>query len=248
MLGLFLSILISAGTAAVVGAKMLGIARRTRHVPELAVGVGLTAFAVAQLGSMLAAVLAERLSPGAAQALKGVTLLSFATVVLGIAVFTVETFGRTAWRCAIATAIVLAAASVRIVLFASDAPLSTVSDKADLRLSSLAALTFALAFGWMGIEALRYFGKARGAYRIGLASPEVVSRFLVLGVGGIACGVLTAGVAASGVTGSSTEVRRMLILVSGLVSAATWVLTFMPPAAYRRFVESHAPPVEVGHG
>jgi hypothetical protein len=248
MVGLLLSILISAGTAGIVGAKMLGIARYTRRLPELAVGVGLTAFAFAQVGSLLAAVLGERLSPGAMHALKGFTLLSFAIVVFAIAAFTVETFGRNALRCVIAMTLVVAATAVRIVLFASDAPLSTVADRGDMLVSSLAALTFALAFGWMGIEALRYFGRARGAYRIGLASPEVVSRFLVLGAGGIVCGLLTAGVAATGVTGSSAEVRRMLILASSLVSALTWVLTFMPPAFYRRLVEAYAARGAVGHG
>jgi hypothetical protein len=248
MVGLLLSILISAGTAAIVGAKMLGIARHTRQLPELAVGVGLTAFALAQAGSMLTAVLGERLSPGAMHGLKGFTLLSFATVVFAIAAFTVETFGRNALRCVIGTALVVAAAAVRVVLFASDAPLSTVADRGDMLFSSLAALTFALAFGWMGIEALRYFGRVRGAYRIGLASPEVVSRFLVLGAGGITCGALTAGVAATGVTGSSAEVRAILILASSLVSALTWVLTFMPPAAYRQFVEAYAARGTVGHG
>jgi hypothetical protein len=126
--------------------------------------------------------------------------------------------------------------------------MGSAGDASDRLLRSLAAATFALSFLWMGSEALHYHGKALRAYRIGLARPELVSRFLVLGLGGLVSGVLAAGVAATGVRESSfVGVRQLFVAAGGLVNAVTWVLAFAPPEAYRRFVDARAAQREATH-
>jgi hypothetical protein len=224
------------------------VARRTRQLPELSVGVGLVAFALAQVSAMLWEALGASMSPGASQALRGFTLVSFSIVSVALSLFTVETFGRTAWRWAVAASIVAAGIGLRIAMFAYETS-SAGAGAPHQGLRSLAAATFAAGFLWMGIEALHYHGKALRAYRIGLARPEVVTRFLVLGVGGLASGALAAGAAVAGVAGDSfAGLRWLCITAGGFVNAVTWLLTFMPPQAYRRFVEARAARAEASHG
>jgi hypothetical protein len=239
MLGVLVGVLISALTAAVVGARLLRLARHTRQLPELSAGIGLVAFALAQAIAILSSALASHLPPGALLALRGCYLSAFSLVSIGLIVFTVETFGRTAWRCTLGASIVVTGIAVRVAIFLADVPMNgTPAHGASPSLAQLVAgLTYALTYGWMGAEALHYHGKARRAYRIGLASPEVVSRFWVLGVGALSAATISVAAATVGSLGHPVTI----FLVSGaLVNAVTLVLVFMPPAAYRSFVDARA--------
>lgn len=247
MLGAFLGMLISVVTAAVVGVRLLAVARRTRELPELSAGVGLVAFALAQLGGMLMAGLGDGLAPGASQALRGFTLFQFSLTSFGLSLFTVETFGRTAWRWALAASIVVAGVTLRIAILHYEIPILSVGTPHSA-IPSIAALTFSLGFVWLGIEGLQYHRRARRAYWIGLASAQVVSRFLVLGVGGLVSGLLATAAAVTGLLdGSLVGLGRLFIVSSGLVTAVVLVLAFVPPAAYRNFIEARAARREASH-
>jgi hypothetical protein len=60
---------------------------------------------------------------------------------------------------------------------------------------SIAALTFPWASCGWGSKGSNTIRRARRAYAIGLVSTEIVSRFLVLGLGGVASGVFAVGTA-----------------------------------------------------
>jgi hypothetical protein len=247
MLGVLVGVLISALTAAVVGARLLRLARHTRQLPELSAGIGLVAFALAQAIAILSSALASSLPAGALLALRGCYLAAFSLVSIGLIVFTVETFGRTAWRCALGASIILTGIAVRVAIFVYDIPANGAAAGASSPpvVQLVAGLTYALTYGWMGGEALHYHGKAQRAYRIGLASPEVVSRFWVLGTGALSAGAISLAAATVGFLGHPVTV----FLVSGaLVNAVTLVLVFMPPAAYRNFVEARAAEKAAGRG
>src|SRR5262245_9115543 len=162
MLGTLLSVLFSIAAAAVVGVKMLGVARRTRQLPEWCVGVGMLAFAGGQLGMLLSGALGQRLGPGASHALMACVLVAFVVVTTALALFTVQTFGATGWRWALFGAVVVPGVAVRVVIYSSADSLS--AGPAALR--SLAAASIASGFVWLGSEALHYYRKARRACEI----------------------------------------------------------------------------------
>jgi hypothetical protein len=247
MFSTLLSVLISTVAAAVVGVKLLVLAKRTRQLPETSCGVGLVAFALSQVGAILIAGLRDA-SPELAQMLRVFTLANLTIASAGLSLFTMETFGRTATRWLLATAIVVTGASLRLAILHQDIPIMGTG-RTNSALPSLAALTFSLGFLWLGIEGLRYQRRARRAQAIGLASAQVVSRFLVMGIGGLAAGVFATLTAAANLThGPLADLRGLFVCASGVVTAGMVVLAFSPPAAYRRFVEARAARSVPRHG
>jgi hypothetical protein len=239
MLLTLLSVLVSTVTAAVVGVKLVVLARRTRQLPELACGVGLVAFALSQVGAIFIAGLRDA-SPELSHALRAFALCNLTIASAGLSLFTVETFGRTAVRWLLAIAIVGTGASLRFVILYQDIPIMGTGQTNSV-IPSVAALTFSLGFFWLGIEGLRYHGRARRAQAIGLASAQVVSRFLVMGVGSLTGGVFATLAAAANLSdGPLADLRGLFVCVSGVVTAVMVVLGFSPPAAYRRWVEARA--------
>jgi hypothetical protein len=108
----------------------------------------------------------------------------------------------------------------------------------------VAVAGFALAFGWMAVESLRYHALLRRRLALGLADPVVTNRFLVWGAGAAATSVLVLllmGLYLQGITLLANSLSAsVLVTVSGLVMSVVPWLTFAPPAAYLRFVSRRA--------
>jgi hypothetical protein len=241
MAGLLVSILLATAAGAVVGVRMARLARSTRELPEGLLAVALLGYVAAQLGNLAAAALGAPPEAGGAVALHALVVAGYTAMQGALAVFTVAVFGRRPWRWALAAATATAGALVRLATFLGPEPPPLAAQ--DPLLAGTGAASVALGFAWMGTEALRYRAKALRACRIGLVSPAVVNRFAVWGSGALTSGLLVLGVGALEATGRGSLVagpKAHLITLAALVNAATWTLTFLPPAAYLRFVEARA--------
>lgn len=246
MLPALISMLITIVVATVVGIRLLRLSRRTREMPEASAGIGLLTFAVAEICTLVIVGAHGSMSPGMSEFFRVLTLVAFTVVSIGLALFTIFTFGQNTWRWTLAATTILSGILIRIMIFASGAAVVGEGTK-DTTLQSLAAATIAFIFLWMGVEGVAYYRKAARARALGLASADVVNRFLVFGLGGLISGLMTIGVAATGLLGSMDTVGRPLILAAGLVNAVVWTLSFAPPAAYRRFIERQAARRETSH-
>jgi hypothetical protein len=96
-----------------------------------------------------------------------------------------------------------------------------------------------LAFAWAGFEALRYFHLLRRRQAPGLADPVVTNRFLLWAVADWTTVVLCGSVVGFLLAGKAVLVDPLalcVIALTGAVMSVTWYLTFLPPAAYLRYV------------
>ena len=219
---------------AVVGVRLLLLARRTRQIPEAALG---TAFLLLGAIGYPLTTLARRgviASESVNAALMGSGLLVQDVACFAVVLATALTFrgGTRVARIVVAVAGVWFAASWLGQLVTSGfGPLEP-----NLAYSAgLAART--AAFGWASFEAFRAYTQGRKRVRLGLAEPLVVNRFLLFGLG--MGGVFAAFVIfiVGQLTTANPSAAAWVLAATGVMGIAaavpTW-LAFVPPAAYRR--------------
>jgi hypothetical protein len=226
--------------ALVVGIRVLLLARRTRELPELLMGIGVLGIGPVGFGLM---VVAQQM---------GATFAS--TVVLALALFAVScgAFAKFVfnWRVyhphgkvARAVALLCGAGLFGTFIwagvtngFAAQDPLSP-----DSLLRSFLQIGCLL---WGAGESFAYWMKMRRRVKIGLADPVVSNRFLMWAIGAFAAGWGTAvGTVAQIVTGAaSTELGWAMVSSSmhGLVAAIAIALAFIPPGFYVRYIRGRA--------
>lgn len=223
-----------------VGAKLLLLARRTRQLPELAVGLGV--FLVAFVSYPLSLVsLSPELPPLAAKLLFATGALASAVGSASIYVFTWKVFrpddgwARVLTLTAIAAIFVFGAVSVLRVAGAQ-APAEVFRD----RLFVARNLVTGFSYLWTAVESLRYYALLRRRMALGLADPVVCNRFLLWGVSGVSA---TLGIAVStavvllGKSGAGMHPVSMLAVgIAGFTSSVSLYLAFLPPATWLRFV------------
>lgn len=247
MLAVVLSIIASVVACSFVGVRMLSLAGKTRKLPELCMGLGLCAFALAQVSRLAFAGFGDRVGPELALALYVVMEIGYLLTQIGICLFTAGVFApHSRWRWALFAGIVaLAAVSRSMMVFRSVPGLLDGDPHQTVPFWDPAAVaSFAVGFGWMAAESLRYHALLRRRLALGLADPVVVDRFFVWGIGAAATCVLVTlllGLYLNGMTLMANSVAAsVLATLSGLVFAVIPCLTFAPPAAYLRFVERRA--------
>jgi hypothetical protein len=242
-----LSIILSLLACGYVGLRMLRLAGRTRKLPELCMGVGLSAFALAQASRLAFSGFGARLDPELAIGMYGFMQLSYALALFGICFFTVVAFDiRSRWRWALLVGFVglaVLSRSMQVHLLAPQL-LSGAPRLAAPLWEPIAVVTFALAFGWAAVESLRYHALMRRRLALGLADPVVTNRFFVWGAGaGVTCllVLLLTGLFLKGLTLMNNSLAASVVVtICGVLYAVVPVLTFVPPAAYLRFVERRA--------
>jgi hypothetical protein len=226
---------------AVVGARMLRIALRTRQLPELYLGGSL--FLYAAVGQPF--VVASRPLGGAfgfevrlfAVALGLAAIISS---VLALYLFTWHVFRADSkwaeplvWLAACAA---ILSGTVVLATIPSTPGIVTLGMKLGIGCLSL---VFAIGMGWTGWESFRYHGMMRRRLALGLADPVVVNRFLLWGSGCAITG-LTAlamiGCVGAGFNVANHPAPLMLTSVAGTFIAGCWYLTFLPPASYLRWI------------
>lgn len=176
----------------------------------------------------------------------GFALANLATGVGSAAVFV---FTRSVFRpeARWAAALVVAASAVLAVQVAfgvaralTAAPASFA--EADLGFSVRQAVT-ALSYAWTALEALRYRGLLVRRLVLGLADAVVVNRFLlwaVAGAGAFAGSSVMSAVSLAGATPWQDPIALLAVGAGGLTAAVCAGLAFLPPRAYRAWIERRA--------
>jgi hypothetical protein len=242
-----LSIVLSVLACSLVGLRMLSLTRKTRKLPELCMGLGLSAFALAQLSRLALGGLGDRLDPGLMLGTYLFMQVAYLLTQFGLCLFTVSAFGsRSHWRWVLMVGLVALCAVSRTMMVQASAPrfLSGAPSQMTSFWDPAAVASFALAFAWMAAESLHYHGLLRRRLTLGLADPVVTNRFFVWGAGAAATSVLILlllGLYLQGITlMGNSPAGSVLVTLSGLVMAVVPWLTFAPPDAYLRYVERRA--------
>jgi hypothetical protein len=253
--GVLFSVLLCVLACCFVGLRLLSLAMRTRKLPELCMGLGLLAFAFAQVSRLALGGLQAHISPELALGVYLLMHLGYWGAQLGLCLFTMSVFGpRSRWRWALVLGLVAFGALSRSMMTRGVAPqlLSGAPVPAVPGWDTGSVVSFAMTFGWMAVESLRYHGLLRRRQALGLADPVLTNRFLVWGAGAAATSLLVlllAGLYLRGVTlMSGSLVASALVTTSGLVNAVVPYLAFTPPIAYLRFVRVRAERGAVDHG
>ncbi len=221
--------------SAVVGIRLLALARRTRQAPELAMGLafvlsGAIAFPLLTAAGFLFAMESPTLARLSASV--GTTTLFAGYVALALGAWRIYR-PATRWPLvpiAAGTAVLVAASLVSF--------LSTDSGPGGLRDVSFwtGASLGSLTFGWNAFESFSLHRQLRKRLALGLAEPEVTNRVLMWGVGSCAACLMTLhGLAARLLVGQVLDDGYRLVSSGlGLIAAIAIALAFFPPAAYRR--------------
>ena len=255
MPGVLISVFLCVLACCFVGLRLLSLARRTRKLPDLYMGLGLLAFALAQVSRLALGGLEPLLAPEFVLGTYLLMHLGYLVAQLGLCLFTMAVFGpRSRWRWALVLGLFAFGALSRSMMTEAVAPqlLSGASVPAVPGWDTASVVSFAMTFGWTAVESLRYHGLLRRRLALGLADPVLTNRFLVWGAGAAATCLLVLLLSGSFLLGltlmSGSLVASALVVASGLVNAVAPYLTFTPPAAYLRFVQVRAERGAGDHG
>ncbi|MFT5441253.1 MAG: hypothetical protein ACI8W3_000293 [Myxococcota bacterium] len=94
---------------------------------------------------------------------------------------------------------------------------------------------------WSASESFIYWNMQRRRLRLGLASPVVVQRFMLWGVSNLATVFLGSVMIMSLLSGKMIMRDPLSLVVLGVIGtvlSVTWGISFFPPKAYVRWVES----------
>jgi hypothetical protein len=223
----------------VVSARLLGLWRKTRRLPELLAGLGLLGIGPLGFCLLMAGILLLGRSP-AGEALRiaglGLQALGFVASVT----FTWRVFRPgAAWARALAIALCasLLATAVASVLAPARGGALLAHHHADTCLKIL-------SLAWGAFEALRYWRVTRRRVALGLADPLICASFLCWGVS-LASGafgfVLIYAALLARVPGEPLGGGVQLVIsLCGVVTAAGLYLAFLPPKRWAHWIGARA--------
>lgn len=227
----------------VMGLRLLLLARRTREVPELAVGLALFLMGGLAYPVLAVARFATPLSEALRIALALFALLLYGVGTVGIAVFNWRVF-RPSEPWARTAVLGLASALVGSMLLEA---LTPGLREAALHNRGAGLRVFFLLIGvpiaWASYESLRFHGLLVKRIKFGLGDPVVADRMWLWGISTFAAFVtnLATSVAAFfGVDFAVSPFGALLIAPLGLVAASAMWLAFFPPESYTRRVAARA--------
>jgi len=218
----------------VVGVRLLLLARRTRMIPELVMGVSSLGVGV---GSALvvqgSALLEAQAQYASAVFIAGVTGTSLGALFLGLGVWKIFR-AREQWALwpVVASAVVLAGSLISLVF--NDAPGRSPAEQP----AYFAGFAIRLAmYVWLAVESIAYGRVLQRRVRIGLADPLMASRFFCWGASGTTAfgGYLVYFACAWQGIAPPPLVSVGLGLI-GLVTAGAMWLAFFPPAFYAGWI------------
>jgi hypothetical protein len=233
---------------AVVGFRLLALAKRTRGAPEFLAGLGLVCLSV--LGHPFSALgrLPAFVGTATGDVLFGIGLATTAAGIGLVYAFTWKVFrARDAWAVGIvALATLMAAVECAGLLSATSVSGSMEEVLPRARPWTIAiCLTLAAGFGWTAVEGLLYHDKLRRRLAVGLADPVVADRVRLWGLSGMTAGALLIHVAWLAWRGGMVlhDPSALIVTsVAGIATAALWYLAFLPPQAYLRWVQNGSAP------
>jgi hypothetical protein len=216
-----------------VGVRLLLLARRTRQLPELAVGLALLLMGGFGWPLMVASQQWLAAPDGLRVALALASTLLMSVGESALAVFTWRVFRPGApWAAALVAATVLGFAL-------SSAGQAFSPGYAAIALEGarpwwLYQLLPVLVLGWSGIESAREARRAALRHRLGLTSPLVTSRLRLWGACTLTCSLLTVATTLGGPSFQTSLLGVALITPVSLAAAVALWFAFLPPAFYRR--------------
>jgi hypothetical protein len=223
---------------ALVGIRLLLLARRTRALPETSVGLAL--LLIGGIGYPMAIAGG---TPGLLADAAGVRLSAAATCVvdlafIAIAVFNWSVFRRqNAWaRAAVAVLSVAYTMHALVTLHASTgAATSAELLTGHLRVTLAGQLLNSIVFAWTAFESYRYWWMLRRRAAIGLGDPVLTNRFLLWAVSATSS-VLTNAISwwilVQGIDFFAHEGVQLAIGLFAVGSCTCQYLAFLPPRAY----------------
>jgi hypothetical protein len=238
-LGIGVGVMIAAD--AVVGLRLLLLARRTRRIPETAFGCAFILLGVVGYPlSILARKTAMSGEPG--NVLLAAALCAQNLGCLAMYVATWTTF-RPAARWG-AHGVGLAAAAFALSLLGDSLAQGAWVLHDGGGWYYLGLWTRAGAFVWAAVEAIRYHVLLRRRLRIGLADPVIVDRFRLWAISSAAVCIAFLAFFVGRLLALNVAVSPPVLLttsLAGLVAGVTVLLAFTPPAAYlRRVAKAYA--------
>jgi len=232
--------------SAVVAARLLALARRTRQRPELLLGLGILGTAALGYGVLIAAAVARGgantvSATGLQRALTAAGSLLHDAGVTMILLFVLAVFRPAErWARALAAAALLALWGGHAGWELSNGYRSTLPGNGFWWLRSAVIWTYPL---WTMVESYRYYGLLRRRRALGLADPLVTNRFLLWGSAalGTALATWTASipyflVGRPGAIEAWGPVIQVATATFGVATVTLYGLTFFAPAWYRRRV------------
>jgi hypothetical protein len=223
-----------------VGVRLLLLGRRTRAVPELAIGAGFVVGCVVGYVPETIVLSTDFMSPERESTVLAVTQVAIRLAAVSVLIFTWYVFRvRATWAKGFAILIVVALAMSWVAF-----PYTRIyaQSSRDLFWYDLFAVARSLAMAWGAAESLVYYAKSRRRMRLGLAEALVTNRFLLWGIGLSSLTLLMATTLLASAAGVDPAMSGWVLLESfaGLVGASTLWLTFFPSKAYKRLVERRA--------
>ena len=230
---------------ALVGARVLLLARRTRKLPELYVGGSLFLYAaVAQPLIVASRPLGSAFGFEARLLAVAFGLLAVVATIIGLHLFTWTVFRphSKAARLGVWMAGCAAALSAVSVVGGISETAGLVTNGMRLGIAGL-AIIFGIGMSWTAWESLHYHAQLRKRLALGLADPVVVNRFLLWGAGCGASSVSAFSMIACVAAGLDVAVDPLPLLLTasaGIIIATCWYLAFLPPAGYVRWIGAGA--------
>jgi hypothetical protein len=221
-----------------IGLRLVAGATRTKHSPELLIGIGILGIGPVGMGCILLAAVLHHFRFEAVRVPTAVALIAIAAGSVAGCLFNWRVFRPDS---ATARGWVFATALIYGLAFGLELGTTGFSDPLQLGPGGkLIAVLCSANLIWGAAESLRYYAFMRRRLRLGLADPLVTNRFLLWGLGIGAAGV-GSGIAAlvQALTGfSSSEIPMVTLSNSlfGLASAVLMWIAFVPPAAWQRYI------------
>jgi hypothetical protein len=230
----------------IAGVRLLLLWRRTRQLPELACGAGLTL--LAGLGvpltivSGLGRVPVGELKIGLAVA----AFVVFAFAYGGLFLFTKSVFrADSGWAGTLTVGMIclvlaIAVGSHRIWTVAPAAADSAVVAFEWLILIRLVSFVW---YMWNATEGLGEYRRARRRQELGLSDPVVVNRFLLWGAMGTLAAVeccFSTVMQYQGLNPLTDPVATVFLASNGVIVGSLLLLSFFPPRAYQDFIRARS--------
>jgi len=226
--------------------RLLLLWRRSRQLPELAIGVGFALIAGVGLPAMGLGGLGSESNAGVDYWLVGFGLVNVAVGIFAVQVFTWKVFRPdAAWAAALAwgslvAGLVIAAGGLRAI---AAAPPDVTPAVAGTSWWLALRLLFEVWYVWTGVESLREYFKARRRLALGLSDPVAANRFLLWGAMGVYLafnGAFAMALEQSGMTPIKDSLPALVLAANGVGAGVLILLTFMPPKSYCDWVRTRA--------
>jgi len=240
-----ISFLLVTISSLVVGTRMLLLARETRALPEITLGLAL--LLVCGVGypvTVANQALRESLAPGLSYSLTVISMLCINAAFALVFVFTWKVFRpAAAWARNVALlAVVCLAADLAGILWRIDGSMGPAEVISSLKwLGVFDLVVVGAGYAWTAAESFHYRSKLVRRLVLGLGDPVVSNRFVLWGCFGVFSGAGSISIAILlwlGVDVAMEAAGTLAISVTGIGQAVCLYLAFMPPKAYLARIQS----------